>query len=68
MEYETRHDWVRKLIHCELCKRSKFPPTIQTRTFQKNEKHKILWDFEIQKQLFPECPKNFIRLHIMLSH
>ena len=26
-EYETRNDWVMKLIHCELCKKLKFDHT-----------------------------------------
>ena len=26
-EYKTRHDWVGKLIHCELCKKLKFDHT-----------------------------------------
>ena len=50
----TRHDWVGKVIHLELCKKLKFDPTEQmvyTQSWRvlKNEMHKILWDFEITK-------------------
>ena len=43
-EYRTRHDWVGKVIHWELCKEFKFDHM----TNPENEMHKILWDFEIQ--------------------
>ena len=39
------HEWVGKIIHKELCKRSKVDHTI----IVENEKHKILWDFEIRR-------------------
>ena len=52
-EYETRHDWVGKVIHWELCKKLKFDHTIKwymhkSKSVQENEKHNIPWDFEIQ--------------------
>ena len=52
-EYKTRHDWVGKVIHLELCK--KMPSYHTTKWYMQNsesilenEIHKILWDFEIQ--------------------
>ena len=52
-EYETRHDWVEKVIHWELCKKFKFDHTNNwyvhnPESVLENETHKILWDFEIQ--------------------
>ena len=52
-EYKARHDWVGKLIHWEMCKKSKFDhinkwymhnpaPVLE------NDTHKLLWDFNIQ--------------------
>ena len=51
-EYKTRHDWVAKAIHWEMCNKFKFdhtnkwymhnpPPVIE------NETHKLQWDFDI---------------------
>ena len=51
-EYKTRHDWVGKVIHWEMCKKSKFDhpnkwymhnpaPVLENNT------HKLLWDFNI---------------------
>ena len=52
-EYKTRHDWVGKVIHWELCKRLKFdhPDKFYIRKPEfvlENAMHKILWDFAIQ--------------------
>ena len=41
-EYKTKHSWVGKVIHWELCKKFKFDNT------SKWYMHTILWDFEIQ--------------------
>ena len=52
-EYKTRHDWVNKVIHWEMCKKFKFhhknkwymhnpAPVLE------NNAHKLLWDFDIQ--------------------
>ena len=54
-EYKTRHDWVGKVIHWELCKRSKFDHADKwcmhkPESVQKNETHGILWDAEIQTE------------------
>ena len=51
--YKTRHDWVDKVIHWELCKKLKFDHTNKwymhnPATAQENETHKLLWDFNIQ--------------------
>ena len=52
-EFKTRHGWVGKVIHSELCKEFKFDhkdkwymrnPT----SVLENETHKHLWDFNIQ--------------------
>ena len=47
------HDWVGKVIHLELCKKFKFNSTNKwymhnPESAQENEKHKVLWGFEIQ--------------------
>ena len=52
-EYKTRHDWVGKVIHRELCQKLKFDNTNQwympNPTFiLENETRKLLWDFDIQ--------------------
>ena len=52
-EYETRHGWVGKVIHLELCKKFKFDHTNKwymhnTESVPENETHKLLWDFGIQ--------------------
>ena len=52
-EYKTRHDWVRKMIHYELCKKFKFDHTnnwyVHNPEFVlENQTLKILWHFEIQ--------------------
>ena len=52
-EDKTRHDWVGKGIHWELCKKSKFDHTnkwymYDPESVQENETHKPLCDFEIQ--------------------
>ena len=51
-EYKSRHDWVDKVIHWELCdfnfdhmnKWYMHNP----KSVQENETHRHLWDFEIQ--------------------
>ena len=52
-EYKMWHKWMRKVIDWELCKILKFDHTAKwymhnPESFQENETHKILWDFEIQ--------------------
>ena len=52
-EYKTRHDWVEKVISCELCKRLKFAHftkwyTCKPESVPENEKHRILCYFVIQ--------------------
>ena len=52
-EYMTRHDWVGKVIHWEMCKKFKFdhinkwymhnPAAVLA-----NDTHKLLWGFDIQ--------------------
>ena len=52
-EYETIHDWARKVIHWELCKKLRFDQ-MNMRYWHKpesvleNETHNILLNFEIQ--------------------
>ena len=48
-----RYDWVRKVIHGELCKKLKFDYTSKWYTYKpesvlENETHQIVWDFEIK--------------------
>ena len=52
-EYKTRHDWVGKVIHWELCKKLHFHHATKwymhkPESVLENKTHKILWDFEIQ--------------------
>ena len=52
-EYHTRHDWVGKVIHEELCKRLKFEHTSKwymhnLKSVLEDKTHKILFYFEIQ--------------------
>ena len=52
-EWKSRHDWVRKVINGELCKKIKLYQTmkwyIQKPKFElQNETNKFLWDLEIQ--------------------
>ena len=51
--YKARHDWVGKVIHWEMCKKSKFDHTNKwymhnPAPFRENATHKLLWDFNIQ--------------------
>ena len=51
-EYKTRHDWMEKVIHWELCKKFKFNLTNKWYMYNpefvlENETHKLLLDFEI---------------------
>ena len=52
-EYKTRHDWVGKVIHWEMCKKFKFDHTNKWYMHNpapvlENDSHKLLWDFNIQ--------------------
>ena len=52
-EYETRHDWVGKVIHWEMCKKSEFDNTNKWYMHSpvsvlENGTHNLLWDFGIQ--------------------
>ena len=52
-EYKTRHDWVGKVIHWEMCKKFKFDHTNKwymhnPAAVLENDRHKLLWDFDIQ--------------------
>ena len=51
-EYKTRHDWVGKVIHQEMCKKFKFDHTNKwcmhnPAPVLENDIHKLLWDFDI---------------------
>ena len=52
-EYKTRHEWMGKVIHWELCKKFKFDHTNKwymhnLESVLENEMHKLLWDIDIQ--------------------
>ena len=52
-EYKTRHDWVGKVIHWEMCKKFNFDHTNEWYMHNpapvlENNTHKLLWDFDIQ--------------------
>ena len=51
-EYKTRHDWLGKVIHWEMCKKFKFDHTNKWYMHNpspvlENNTHKLLWDFDI---------------------
>ena len=51
-EYKTRHNWVGKVIHWEMCKKFKFDHTNKwymhnLASVLENDTHKLLWDFDI---------------------
>ena len=51
-ENKTRHDWVGKGIHWEMCKKLKFDHTNKwymhnPEPVLENNIHKLLWDFDI---------------------
>ena len=51
-EYKTRHDWVSKVIHWEMCKKLKFDHTNKWYMHNpapviENNTYKLLWDFDI---------------------
>ena len=52
-EYKTRHDWVGKVIHREMCRKFQFDHTNKWYMHNpvpvlENDSHKLLWDFNIQ--------------------
>ena len=52
-EYKTRHDWVDKVVHWELCKSLNTDHTKKWYMHNpeyvlENETHKLLWEFEMQ--------------------
>ena len=54
-DYKTRHGCVSKVIHWKLFKKSKFDYMNEWYMYKpesilENETHKILWDFQIQKE------------------
>ena len=51
-ECKTRHDWVGKVIHWEMCKKFKFDHTNKWYMHNpapvlENDTHKLLWDFDM---------------------
>ena len=51
-EYKTKHDWVGKVIHWDLCKKFKFDHTNKwympsPASVMENETHKLQWDFDL---------------------
>ena len=52
-EYKTRHDWVGKVTHREMCKKFKSDHANKwymhnLAPVQENDTHKLIWDFDIQ--------------------
>ena len=52
-EHKTRHDWVGRVIHWELCKKLKFDHRNKWNMYNlesvlENDTHKLCWDFEIK--------------------
>ena len=52
-EYQNTQDWVDKVIHWEMCNKFKFDHTnkwyMYNLQLSKKMAHKLLWDFDIQK-------------------
>ena len=53
-EYKTRHDWVGKVIHWELCKELEFDHTKKwylhnPASVQENDTHQHIWDFDVPR-------------------
>ena len=52
-KYKSRHDWVGKVIHREMCKEFKFDHTNKwymhnPTSVLENDTHKLLWDIDVQ--------------------
>ena len=52
-EYKTRHDWVGKVIHWEMCKKLQFDHMNKSylhnpASVLENDTYKLLWDSDIQ--------------------
>ena len=53
VKLKTKHDWVDKVIHWEMCKKLKFDYTNKwymrnPASVLENDTHKLIWDFNIQ--------------------
>ena len=68
-EYKTGYDRVGKVVHWELCKKLKFKHTNKLYmhkpgSFLINEKHKILWNFDMQtNHLIPARWPNLVMIN-----
>ena len=52
-EYKTKHDWMGKVIHWDMCKKFQFDHTNKwymhnPASVLENDTHKLLWNFDIQ--------------------
>ena len=52
-EYKTRHNWISKVIHWEMCKKFRFDHINKWHMHNpalvlENDTHKLIWDFDIQ--------------------
>ena len=66
-EYETRHDWVGKVIYPKICKKFKFDHTIKWHMHNpapvlENYTHKKLWDFDIQTDHLIPARRPYLRI------
>ena len=73
-EYKSRHDWVGKVIHWEMCKKFKFDHTNKwymhnPAAVLKNDTHKLLWDFDRRPDLIiiNKKKREFAKLWTLLS-
>ena len=62
-EFKTRHDWVGKVIHWEICKKFIFDHTNKwymqnPAPVLENDTYKLLWDFDIHTDhlILPRIP------------
>ena len=68
-EYKARHDWVGKVIHCEMCRKFQFDHTNKWYMHNRapvleNNTHKLLWDFNIQTDpLIPARRPDLIKIN-----
>ena len=61
MGYKTRHDWVGKVIHWEMCKKFKFNHTNKCymhnpAAILENDTHKLLWDIQTDHLILARQP------------
>ena len=72
-EYNTRHNWLGKVIHWKLCKKFKFDHMSKWYMYNpeyilENKMHKILCDFEIQMDYLKKRIFQIVNFTILTNH